>query len=68
MNYYFITGSSRGLGKSLTELLLKDKNNTIFGIARTNSINHERYNHTVVDMSNLTEVQSYQFPKLEDAE
>ena len=31
MNYYFVTGSSKGLGKALTNLLLKDENKTVFG-------------------------------------
>jgi len=68
MNYYFITGSSKGLGKSLTELLLKDENNIVFGLSRGCSIEHQDYNHTSLDLSNLTEVQSYRFPNLENAE
>jgi benzil reductase ((S)-benzoin forming) len=68
MNYYFITGSSKGLGKSLTELLLQDDNNTIYGISRSSSLEHKRYNHNTVDLSQLDEVTSYNFPRLEDAE
>ncbi|PCJ23409.1 MAG: short-chain dehydrogenase [Flavobacteriales bacterium] len=64
MNYYFITGSSKGLGKSLTELLLEDENNFVYGIARTSSIKHERYIHTNMDLSNLDEVENYLFPEL----
>jgi len=67
MNYFFITGSSKGLGKSLTELLLKDENNTVFGLARSSSLEHERYSHTSIDLIQLNDVTSYNFPILENA-
>ena len=35
MNYYFITGTSSGLGKSLAEMLLCDESNIVFGFSRT---------------------------------
>jgi len=68
MNYFFITGSSQGLGKSLTELLLQDSNNFVYGFARNQSINHANYIHTSIDLSNLTKVQEYEFPTLENPE
>ena len=67
MNYFIITGSSKGLGKSLTELLLKDENNTVYGIARNCSIQHARYIHITADLSKLVEVEAYQFPEINDA-
>ena len=67
MNYFFITGSSKGLGKSLTELLLQDENNTIYGMARNSSIDHERYFHTNIDLSKVDDVTDYDFPTLENA-
>lgn len=68
MNYYFITGSSKGLGKSLTELLLEDENNTVYGLARSSSIQYDRYIHTNIDLGKLDEVKSFQFPSLNDAD
>ena len=68
MNYFFITGSSKGLGKALTELLLTDKNNIVYGYARTISIEHKNYIHTTVDFSDLKQVSEYQFPLLENVE
>ena len=65
MNYYFITGSSKGLGKSLLDLLLKDSTNIVYGLARTCSVKHERYHHITIDLSNLDEVLNYDFPELE---
>ena len=64
MNYYFITGSSKGLGKSLLDLLLKDESNFAYGFSRTCSLKHERYQHTNVDLSDLSEVQNISFPTL----
>ena len=66
MNCYFITGSSKGLGKSLLDLLLKDESNFVYGFARTCSLKHERYQHTNVDLSDLFEVQNISFPTLKN--
>lgn len=64
MNYYFITGTSKGLGKALTELLLKDENNFVYGLSRNCSINHKNYSHTSIDLSKIEEVEKYQFPQI----
>ena len=66
MNYYFITGSSKGLGKSLLDLLLKDESNFVYGFARTCSLKHDRYQHTNVDLSDLSKVQNMSFPTLKN--
>lgn len=68
MNYYFITGSSKGLGKAVAELLLQSENNFVFGYARGSSIIHQRYYHKHVDFANLDAVQKIKFPELKDAE
>lgn len=67
MDYYFITGSSKGLGRSLTELLLNDENNFIYGISRTNNINHEQFQHIQIDLTDLDAVKQFQFPELKNA-
>tara|TARA_B100000809_G_scaffold92076_1_gene90573 strand:- start:7830 stop:8552 length:723 start_codon:yes stop_codon:yes gene_type:complete len=64
MNYYIITGSSKGLGKSLLDLLLKDESNVVYGLARTSSIEHKQYKHTNVDLSKMEEVLKFQFPQI----
>ena len=64
MNYYFITGTSKGLGKSLVEILLKDESNFIYGLSRACSLKHERHHHTKIDLSNLDEVLQFNFPEL----
>ena len=67
MNYFFITGSSKGLGKSLSELLLKEENNIVFGLARNKTIEHKNYHHFSIDLSDLNKVQEFNFPELADA-
>ena len=52
MNLIYITGSSSGLGKALAELLLEDNNNVV-GIARRETIQHERYTHYAIDLKEV---------------
>lgn len=67
MNYFFVTGSSKGLGKAISDQLLQDVNNFVFGYSRSNTINHKQYYHKLIDFSNLEAVQKLQFPELKDA-
>jgi len=67
MNYYFITGTSRGIGKAIAEILLKDDNNYILGFSRTNSIKHERFEHLPFDFRDIESVKNYQFIRIIDA-
>lgn len=67
MKHYFITGSSKGLGKGLAELLLSE-GHKVWGLSRTSSIKHENYSHLSLDFSDLNKVNSYSFPVIEDAD
>lgn len=58
-----ITGSSKGIGKSITKLLLKN-NFKVFGYSRTNQIKDPNFIFYQVDLSNLEEVQKITFPKI----
>jgi len=51
MNVYYITGASSGIGESIAELLLENNNNVVIGIARSRTIQHERYKHHFIDLS-----------------
>jgi NADP-dependent 3-hydroxy acid dehydrogenase YdfG len=51
LNVYFITGTSRGLGKALAAELLNGKGNRVFGIGRNCTISHDRYHHYDLDLS-----------------
>ncbi|MHC2992351.1 short-chain dehydrogenase [Pontibacter sp. HJ8] len=57
MNYYFITGASKGIGKAIAEELLKDKNNSVIGVSRSSSIKHRHYRHQPLDFSDIPAVE-----------
>lgn len=56
MNYYFITGTSHGLGKSIAVQLLQRSNVHVYGISRSCSIQHVNYTHISVDLSDLSQL------------
>lgn len=51
MNVYYITGASSGIGEAIAELLLEDSDNMVVGIARSRTIQHDRYKHHFIDLS-----------------
>jgi benzil reductase ((S)-benzoin forming) len=51
MNYYYITGTSSGLGKAIAEQLLEREDAFVYGISRTSSIQHKKYYHVFADLS-----------------
>lgn len=57
MNYYFITGASKGIGKALAEELLKDENNCVIGVSRSSSIQHGNYRYQPLDFSDVEAVE-----------
>lgn len=64
MNYHtavYITGTSRGLGKALAEVFLKEKGILVNGIARSCAIEHKHYRHTTLDLGNEEAVFSFNF-------
>ena len=68
MNYFYITGTSRGIGKALALLLLQEENNYVVGLSRNNTIVHERYEHINFDLSNFEQVENFGFIDILDAE
>jgi benzil reductase ((S)-benzoin forming) len=71
VQYYFITGTSRGIGKALAERALQEKNAQVIGFSRQQSIEHERYTHHTIDLSdvsNLGKIIDQVFVQLADAE
>lgn len=67
MQYYFISGSSRGIGKALAEMALNN-NASVTGFSRNNRIQHSYYEHLLMDFSDMEDLYYYEFPKLKDAE
>lgn len=61
MQYYYITGTSSGLGKAIAEQLLQRSNTVVIGIARHKSIEHENYIHFFNDLSSPDATEAFQF-------
>jgi len=66
MEYYFITGSSSGLGKALANLALS-KGYQVTGMSRRQTIHHENYNHIKLDLSITEQVLNFNFSIPADA-
>jgi len=58
MHYYIITGASRGLGKALAEEILKQPDTRVVGVSRHATIEHERYHHQPLDLSDSVAVEN----------
>ena len=58
---YYITGTSRGLGRAMTVDLLKDRGNRVFGIGRTCTITNARYRHLFLDLIATESVRQFKF-------
>ncbi len=71
MNYYIITGTSKGIGKALAEALLQEEQNWVFGVSRNCSISHPRYHHQPLNLSDIVALENNLhkvFPPFKDAE
>lgn len=53
MDYYIITGASKGIGKAITEELLKEEENRVIGLSRNCTISHPQYRHQPMDLSDI---------------
>lgn len=65
MTLAFITGTSKGLGKAIAELLLKDENIKVVGVSRKQNIKHSNYEHITLDLSDIEIVEKFRFPEKE---
>ena len=68
LNYYFITGTSRGIGEALAKELLIDKKNYVLGFSRNQSIEESNYSHKHIDLSNIESITNFDFPNVPNAE
>jgi benzil reductase ((S)-benzoin forming) len=68
LNYYFITGTSRGIGEALAKELLIDKKNYVLGFSRNQSIEESNYSHKHIDLSNIDSITNFDFPNVPNAE
>lgn len=56
MHYYFITGTSSGIGYELALQILARPNVKVFGISRTCTIEHNQYKHVFADIAREIDV------------
>jgi len=68
MNYFYISGTSRGIGKALAEEILKNDNNYVIGFARSNSIRHKHFEFIEIDLIRPEKVMEFRFIPIMDAE
>lgn len=68
MKYYYITGTSRGIGRAIAETLLERENTFVYGISRNDSIQHKNYQHISLDLNDLDRVKEFTFGDHPDAE
>lgn len=68
MYYYYITGTSRGIGRALAEKVLNDENNFIYGISRHEAIAHTRFEQITLDLSDIEKVTDFTFHQHKEAE
>lgn len=53
MRFYFITGSSKGIGLAIVKKLLEGTENYVIGFSRNNELVHDRFKHISVDFSDI---------------
>ena len=68
MRGFIITGTSSGIGHELCKLLLENPDNKVIGISRTQNIEHTNYHHIALDLNNISEIESIDFPSWSNAE
>jgi benzil reductase ((S)-benzoin forming) len=71
MHYYLITGASQGLGRALAEAILERPDTWVLGISRHATIEHPRYQHQPLDLSDIEAVEhnlAKIFPPRRDAQ
>lgn len=57
MHYYLITGASQGLGRALAEAILARPDTHVLGVSRHATIEHPRYQHQPLDLSDIEAVE-----------
>lgn len=68
MNYYYITGTSRGIGKAFAEYLLENPSNNVIGISRQHTIEHSNYRHFNLDLTDINALADFKFELHSDPE
>ena len=66
-NTALVTGSSKGIGRELSLLLLQ-KGYTVFGYSRTNSIKDKNFHFNRIDLTQVNNLESIRFPQVKKDE
>lgn len=66
MNYYFVTGSSKGLGEAIVKELLNSPENHVYGLSRQNPFSLQNFKFIELDLSNNELVEDFTFPKIQN--
>lgn len=53
MKYFFVTGSSKGIGLALVKAILDNEENWVIGLSRNNDLLHERFRHISIDLADV---------------
>jgi benzil reductase ((S)-benzoin forming) len=67
VEYYFITGTSKGIGHALSKEILRRSGVSVTGIARTNSVSADDFRFVPMDLSDVNAVENFEFPACSDA-
>jgi benzil reductase ((S)-benzoin forming) len=68
MHYIYITGSSRGIGKAMVDLLLQRPDTYVIGLARNRIAPHERFKQIRIDLSSAEQIADFEFVNLPETE
>lgn len=64
MKHYIVTGASSGIGKAIVEALLKSEDAQVYGISRRQTVEHDRYVHFAVDLSDQQALIDFELPQI----
>jgi benzil reductase ((S)-benzoin forming) len=68
VNYYFITGTSREIGKAIADELLLSNDAQVIGIGRKNVHSANNFSFINLDLSDTGAVARFQFPEMSSAD
>lgn len=68
MQYWYITGTSTGLGKAIAEKVLQHEKVSVTGISRGCTVMHNNYYHHYIDLRNNKSVLEFSFLTHADAD
>jgi benzil reductase ((S)-benzoin forming) len=68
MKYYFITGTTSGIGYALVQSVLNQENVIVYGVSRRQVWEDKNYKPVTIDLASPKEVMGFIFPELKDAE